>query len=75
MNPATGRGTDKPAAAEKAVDQVLARELARAEERGADGVRDQLRALVEEHRRVVRVRNQQVEVVETAALDEILEDH
>ncbi len=69
MNAATSKATKKAAA-----QQVRAQEIALAEQRGAAGVRDQLRAVVEENRRVVRVRNQQVEVVETAALDEILED-
>jgi hypothetical protein len=70
----------KRAAAKQAVDtelaqesaQELARELALAEERGAARVREQLRAAVDEYRRVVRVSDLQVEVVEAAALDEIL---
>ena len=67
MSAATSRGSG-----ENPVGEVPAQELARAEERGAEAVREQLRAIVEEHRRVVRVRNQQVEVVEATALDEIL---
>jgi len=66
--------TSKPAKKGTAATKGRAQEIALAEQRGAEGVRDRLRAVVEENRRVVRVRNQQVEVVETAALDEILED-
>ncbi len=55
------------------VERVLAREMARAEQRGAARVRAQLRATLEENRRVVRVRDQQVEVIEVAALSEVLD--
>jgi hypothetical protein len=52
-------------------------ELALAEERGAararDEVRDQLRRVLDERRRVVRVGEHQIEVVETAALETLLE--
>jgi hypothetical protein len=48
-------------------------EVARAEQRGADEVRRQLSELVKEHRRVVRQGDAQVEVVEIAALEELLE--
>jgi len=51
---------------------AIALELARAEERGAERVRTQVRSTIEEHRRVVRVGDQQVEVVETAVLEEVL---
>jgi hypothetical protein len=64
---------DKRAASKRAVDDSHAQELSLAEERGAARVREELRAAVAEHRRVVRVRDQQVEVVETAALGEILD--
>ena len=79
MSAATSKATKKTAPKKTApkktaAQEVRAQEIALAEQRGAEGVRDQLRAVVEENRRVVRVRNQQVEVVETAALDEILED-
>ncbi len=53
--------------------QKMAQQLALAEEHGAARIRAQLRAVVAEHRRVVRVRDLQVEVVETAALAELLE--
>jgi hypothetical protein len=68
----------KRRAAGQAVDnglaQELAEELAQAEERGAARVRAQVRAAMDEHRRVVRVGDQQVEVVEVAALDEVVSD-
>jgi hypothetical protein len=48
-------------------------EDALAEERGAEQVRRELRALVAEHRRVVRQGEAQVEVVEIAALRELLD--
>lgn len=44
-----------------------------AEQRGAEQVRRQLRELVDEHRRVVRQGEAQVEVVEISALQEILD--
>ena len=47
-------------------------EIALAEQRGADRLREQVRAALAEHRRVVRVGGQQVEVVETAAVEEAL---
>jgi hypothetical protein len=50
-----------------------ATEVDRAEQRGAEQVRRQLRELVKEHRRVVRQGEVQVEVVEISALQEILE--
>lgn len=59
--------------AQLTVERVLAREMARAEQRGAARVRAQLRATLEENRRVVRVRDQQVEVIEVAALSEVLD--
>jgi hypothetical protein len=53
-------------------DKLLAREVELAEERGAARVREQVRTTLEENRRVVRVGDQQVEVVETAVLEEAL---
>ena len=64
--------TNKRAAVKQAADEALAQELAQAEERGAARVRAQVRAAVAENRRVVRVGDQQVEVVETAALDDVV---
>ena len=60
---------DRPGSGES-----TAPELARAERRGAEEVRERLRRVVEEHRRVVRVGDLQVEVVEVAAIDEVLRD-
>jgi hypothetical protein len=65
---------NKRAAASRAADKVLAQEVALAEERGAARARARIRAAVAEHRRVVRVGGQQVEVVETAALQDVLAD-
>lgn len=45
-----------------------------AEERGAARVREQLRAVVAEHTRIVKVGGVTVEVVAVAALDEVLHD-
>jgi hypothetical protein len=53
--------------------RARASEVAQAEQRGGEAVRRQLRALVEEHRRVVRQGDAQVEVVEIAALRELLD--
>jgi hypothetical protein len=70
--------TTKRAAAKRAVGEALAEEIAQemvlAEERGAARVREQVRAAVAEHRRVVRVGEQQVEVVETAALSDVVDE-
>jgi hypothetical protein len=66
--------TTKRAAAKRAGDEAQAEELALAEERGAARVRAQVRATVAEHRRVVRVGEQQVEVVETAALADLVDE-
>jgi hypothetical protein len=54
-------------------ERARASEVALAEQRGGEEVRRQLRALVEEHRRVVRQGDAQVEVVEIAALRELLD--
>ena len=48
-------------------------EVARAEPRGAEKVRQRLRDLLVEHRRVVRQGDVQVEVVEISALQELLD--
>jgi hypothetical protein len=56
------------------LDQELTHEaaLALAEERGAVRMRELARELVAQHRRVVRVGDLQVEVIEVAALRELL---
>ena len=43
-----------------------------AEERGAERLRAQLREMLEDRRRVVRLGEQQIEVVEVAAVEEVL---
>jgi len=59
--------------AKRSAEDTLAREVALAEQRGAERVRRQLREVVQEHRRVVRQGEAQVEVVEISALQEILD--
>ena len=54
--------------AEKAHDQ----ELAIAEHRGAERVRAQVRDVLEDRRRVVRHGDHQIEVVEVAAIAEVV---
>jgi hypothetical protein len=60
-------------ASERSVEKTRASEVDLAEQRGAEQVRRQLRELVQEHRRVVRQGEAQVEVVEISALQEILD--
>ena len=43
-----------------------------AEERGAERLRAQLREMLEDRRRVVRLGEQQIEVVEVAAVEDVL---
>jgi vacuolar-type H+-ATPase subunit H len=43
-----------------------------AEERGAERLRARLREMLEERRRVVRVGEQQIEVVEVTAVEDVL---
>lgn len=50
------------------------RDVVRAEARGADTVRAQLRELLDTQRRVVRVGEAQVEVVEALLLERLLEE-
>jgi len=60
-------------ASKRSVEKTPASEVDLAEQRGAEQVRRQLRELVQEHRRVVRQGEAQVEVVEISALQEILD--
>lgn len=60
------------AASQHATEQVLARELALAEERGAERVRARLRDMLVDSRRVVRLGGSQIEVVEVAAIEDVL---
>lgn len=59
--------------AERPSERTPPGEVTRAEERGAERVRRQLREVVQEHRRVVRQGEVQVEVVEISVLREILD--
>lgn len=54
----------------ESVDQ----ELAVAERRGAERVRAQVRDVLDDRRRVVRLGDQQIEVVEVSAITELLAD-
>ncbi len=60
---------------QQAADEALADELAQAEERGAaraiEAIRADLRDLLDERRRVVRLGEQQIEIVEISALDSL----
>ena len=49
-------------------------ELALAERRGAARVRARLRDVLEDSRRIVRMGEHQIEVVEVAAINELLDD-
>ena len=59
--------------AERPSERTPPGEVTQAEERGAERVRRQLREVVQEHRRVVRQGEVQVEVVEISVLREILD--
>ncbi len=67
QRPTTKQASKRPA------EKTPASEVDLAEQRGAEQVRRQLRELVQEHRRVVRQGEAQVEVVEISALQEILD--
>lgn len=60
------------AASQHAAEQVHARELALAEERGAERMRERLRDMLDDRRRVVRLGGSQIEVVEVAAIEDVL---
>jgi hypothetical protein len=53
-------------------EEVREQELARAEHRGAERVRAQVRGVLADRRRVVRHGSHQVEVVEVSAITEVL---
>jgi hypothetical protein len=50
------------------------REAELAEERGAERLRARLREMLEERRRVVRLGDQQIEVVEVTAIEDVLSE-
>ena len=62
--------TSRPDQAGKKVSDA---DLARAEERGAERVRAEVRNMLEERRRVVRLGDQQIEVVEVSAVEGALD--
>lgn len=59
---------------QRAGQKITNQELALAEARGAEKVRAQVRDLLDERRRIVRLGEQQIEVVEVSALVELLVD-
>ena len=60
--------------AQQAAQQDLDQEIARAESRGAARVRAELRDVLADRRRIVRMGDHQIEVVEVAALKDLLDD-
>jgi hypothetical protein len=63
--------SDRGAAARRAVEK-MAQETELAEERGAERLRGRLREMLEERRRVVRLGEHQIEVVEVNAVEAVL---
>jgi hypothetical protein len=63
-----------PPPSRQADEEALDHELASAERRGADRVRAQVRDVLAEARRIVRLGEHQIEVVEVAALAPLLDD-
>ncbi|MEO7943743.1 MAG: hypothetical protein ABIR34_10115 [Marmoricola sp.] len=57
---------------EKEAQEVMDQQLAIAERRGADRVRAQLREVLADRRRIVRMGEHQIEVVEVSAISEVL---
>ena len=57
----------------KATQKVYDEELAQAEERGAEQLRAKLREMLKDRRRVVRLGDQQIEVVEVSAVEGALD--
>lgn len=60
-----------PGASRRAVER-LAHETELAEQRGAERLRAALREMLEDRRRVVRLGEQQIEVVEVTAVEDVL---
>ena len=61
-------------ASPQATEQVMDREVALAEQRGAARVRAQVQDILADSRRIVRMGEHQIEVVEVSAIAEIFED-
>ena len=59
-------------AQDTAQDTGVASDAEIAEERGAERLRARLREMLEDRRRVVRLGEQQIEVVEVAAVEDVL---
>ena len=57
---------------EKARETGVASDTEIAEQRGAERLRARLREMLEDRRRVVRLGEQQIEVVEVSAVDDVL---
>jgi hypothetical protein len=56
----------------KAQETVIGSDAEIAEERGAERLRARLREMLEDRRRVVRLGEQQIEVVEVSAVEDVL---
>jgi hypothetical protein len=71
----SGRGVSSGRAIDN-MDQETksATEAEMVEERGAERLRARLREMLEDRRRVVRLGEQQIEVVEVAAVEDVLEE-
>ncbi len=69
----SSRSTSRNAAQQVAQKAELDAELALAEKRGADQLRARLREMLNDRRRVVRLGDQQIEVVEVSAVEGALD--
>ena len=65
---------DAETVSEKAQETGDATDVEIAEERGAERLRARLRELLEDRRRVVRLGEQQIEVVEVSAVEDVLDE-
>ena len=63
---------DRGTVPEKARETGVASDTEIAEQRGAERLRARLREMLEDRRRVVRLGEQQIEVVEVAAVEDVL---
>jgi len=63
--------SSRGASSRRAIEK-MAQETEIAEERGAERLRARLREMLEERRRVVRLGEQQIEVVEVTAVEDVL---
>jgi len=66
------RGASRRAIEKMAQETNIVDETESAEERGAERLRARLREMLEERRRVVRLGEQQIEVVEVTAVEDVL---